>query len=146
MRRPHRSRQRVACRARSPLARAVPELVWHGGRYGLAALTTGEWLPASSMDDAWLSSAEASAGMALGGGRDRLTDQDLDRGVTLLDSREIDTVFLIGGNGTMSAGRAMAARAAQAGVPLRVAGVPKTIDNVPPDLQVDATAVRDLLG
>ena len=101
----------------------------HGGRYGLAALVTGDWLQPSDMDEDWLSTAEVSPGMALGGGRDRLSDEAFDRGVALLASREIHTVFLIGGNGTMAAGRVLFARASHAGIPLRVAGVPKTIDN-----------------
>src|SRR5215210_7766193 len=68
----------------------------HGGRYGLAALITGDWLAPSEMNEDWLSAAEVSPGMALGGGRDRLSDQAFDRGVALLGARGIDSVFLIG--------------------------------------------------
>ena len=120
----------------------------HGGRYGLAALKTGEWLLLSQMHPDWLSSVDASPGMALGGGRDRLDDQELDRAVALLAARGIDTLFLIGGNGTMAAGRELAARAAHGGVPLRTVGIPKTIDNDIPDTDVApgfASAARFLI-
>jgi 6-phosphofructokinase 1 len=100
-----------------------------GGRYGLAALLTGDWIPAASIDDDWISAAEWASGMALGGGRDRLGEQDLDRAIALLTSRGVHFLFLIGGNGTMAAGRVIAARAMQAGAALRIAGIPKTIDN-----------------
>ena len=108
----------------------------HGGRGGLAALTSGDWVSLSTVDDLWLAAIEASVGMALGGGRDRLGEPDLDAGVARLTSRAIDTVFLIGGNGTMAAGRALAARAAHVGARLRIIGVPKTIDNDIPHTDV----------
>jgi len=119
-----------------------------GGRYGLAALSTGDWLPLAAVDDKWLSSAEASPGMVLGGGRDRLDDVALGRAVASLASRNVDTLFLIGGNGTMAAGRAIAGHAAQAGVPLRTVCIPKTIDNDIPATDVCpgfASAARFLI-
>ena len=54
----------------------------------------------------------------------------------LLAARGVETLFLIGGNGTMAAGRGLAACAARAGVPLRIIGVPKTIDNDIPHTDV----------
>jgi 6-phosphofructokinase len=100
-----------------------------GGRRGLAALMTGDWVSLSEVDTAWLSAIEALPGMALGGARDRLSDQQLQEGVRRLETRGIEILFLIGGNGTMAAGRAVAAYAPGAGIHLRVLGVPKTIDN-----------------
>jgi 6-phosphofructokinase 1 len=100
-----------------------------GGRYGLAALRGGDWLELSAADAAWLTRIEHSAGMALGGGRDRLAEDDLDAAVERLAGRRVDRVFLIGGNGTMAAARLLAARAASAARTLSVIGVPKTIDN-----------------
>jgi ATP-dependent phosphofructokinase / diphosphate-dependent phosphofructokinase len=101
----------------------------YGGRYGLAALSTGDWLPLDPYGDDWLSTIEASPGMALGGGRDRPGEQDLRRAAALLASRSVGALFLIGGNGTMAAGRALHAAAEAAGIAARVVGVPKTIDN-----------------
>jgi ATP-dependent phosphofructokinase / diphosphate-dependent phosphofructokinase len=103
-----------------------------GGRYGLAGLLTDDWLrlAADGADrERWLRWIEATSGMALGGGRVRLSEQDLDSAVVRLVGLRVGIVFLIGGNGTMAAGRALAARADRAGTPLQVVAVPKTIDN-----------------
>jgi 6-phosphofructokinase len=100
-----------------------------GGRYGLAALRTADWIALSDAGGRSVSELGASAGMALGGGRDGLTDAQLDSGITLAAKRQVDALFLIGGNGTMAAGRALAARAAYAGRALRIVAIPKTIDN-----------------
>ena len=108
----------------------------YGGRYGLAALMNAEWMSLSDVSEGWLAAIEASPGMALGGGRDRLREWDLDAAVARMRSSAVDTMFLLGGNGTMAAARALWARAANAGVPLRVVGVPKTIDNDIPGTDV----------
>jgi 6-phosphofructokinase 1 len=96
-----------------------------GGRFGLRALGTGEWDRLDLDDEAWLQRLDTTPGMALGGGRDRLDSSQLASAARRLAGREIDTVFLIGGNGTMSAARALAS---VADAP-RVIAVPKTIDN-----------------
>ena len=101
----------------------------HGGRHGLAALVSGDWLALSRVPDEWLAGVERAPGMALGGGRNRLDDQDFDRAAALLRTRAVGIVFLIGGNGTMAAGRALRAAADRAGTRLRIVGIPKTIDN-----------------
>jgi 6-phosphofructokinase len=101
----------------------------HGGRHGLAALTIGNWIRLDGMSDAALSLLDQSPGMMLGGGRDRLDDRALERAMELLASRDVGTLFLIGGNGTMAAGRALGAASVRARNALRIVGVPKTIDN-----------------
>ena len=101
----------------------------HGGRHGLRALTGNDWMDLSACDATWLERIAGASGMALGGGRDRLDDSALSRAVDRLRSRGVGVLFLIGGNGTMAAGRVIAVHAAAAGVPLRIVGVPKTIDN-----------------
>jgi ATP-dependent phosphofructokinase / diphosphate-dependent phosphofructokinase len=112
--------------------RSVSPGVLFGGRYGLAGLLTDDRLTlAGDRADLehWLTRIEATSGMALGGGRVRLSEQDLDSAVVRLSAARVHVVFLIGGNGTMAAGRALAARADRAGTPLQVIAVPKTIDN-----------------
>jgi 6-phosphofructokinase 1 len=96
-----------------------------GGRFGLRALATGEWDRLDVENDAWLQRLDTTPGMALGGGRDRLDPSQLASVAGRLGSREIDVVFLIGGNGTMAAARALASGAHGP----RVIAVPKTIDN-----------------
>jgi ATP-dependent phosphofructokinase / diphosphate-dependent phosphofructokinase len=107
---------------------AVPDGALHGGRHGLRALITGDWHTLTDAGEDRLAAMEMSAGMALHGGRDRLTEADIDGALALLAARGVGTLFLIGGNGTMAAGRVLSARAA-ARVSLRVIGIPKTIDN-----------------
>ena len=68
-------------------------------------------------------------GSWLGGGRRATTPEDVDAIVTGLAERGVDGLCLVGGNGTMALLDAVARRAAERGVPLRTAGVPKTIDN-----------------
>lgn len=74
---------------------------------------------------------EVQAGAALGSGRTLLEDRDLACVLERLRAREVGIVIFIGGNGTMSAARKLSRAAAEARTtpPLRVIGVPKTIDN-----------------
>jgi 6-phosphofructokinase 1 len=95
-----------------------------------------EWLDLTNVDEAWLDALEASPGMALGGGRDRLSSADFEAAVARLAARAVEAVFLIGGNGTMAAGRALSAHAARAGGSLRVVCIPKTVDNDVPGTDV----------
>ena len=119
---------------------AAPGRVLYGGRYGMAALSTGDWLPLSAGTAAdlerWLVRVESRPGMALGGGRDRLPGVEAGAAFERLASAHIHTLFLIGGSGTMSAGRAVAQQAARFGMRLHVVGVPKTIDNDIPGTDV----------
>jgi 6-phosphofructokinase 1 len=107
-----------------------------GGHHALRALLTADWRALTDAGDDWLADLDVSPGMALGGGRDRLTEADIEHAVGLLAARGVDALFLIGGNGTMAAGRQIAAAAARARVPLRIIGVPKTIDNDIPHTDV----------
>jgi ATP-dependent phosphofructokinase / diphosphate-dependent phosphofructokinase len=109
-------------------ARAPGRLLF-GGHHGLRALVTTDWRPLSAEALPWLAGIETSPGAALGGGRDRLTDGELESAVRVLHSRQISTAFLIGGDGTMAAARELLARARRLGAAVRVIGVPKTVDN-----------------
>jgi hypothetical protein len=46
-----------------------------------------EWLDLTNVDEAWLDAVEASPGMALGGGRDRLSSADFEAAVARLAAR-----------------------------------------------------------
>jgi ATP-dependent phosphofructokinase / diphosphate-dependent phosphofructokinase len=115
---------------------SMPGSILSGGHHALRALLTADWRTLTDAGDDWLAALEDLPGMALGGGRDRLTDADLEHAVGLLASSGVETLFLIGGNGTMAAGRGLAGCAARARVPLRVIGVPKTVDNDIPHTEV----------
>jgi 6-phosphofructokinase len=114
----------------------MPGAVLHGGHHALRALLTENWRTVADAGEEWLADIETSPGMALGGGRDRLSDAELDTAVSVLRSRGVGTLFLIGGNGTMAAGRALSERAARSGGALRIVAVPKTIDNDIPQTDV----------
>ncbi|NEE00703.1 6-phosphofructokinase [Phytoactinopolyspora halotolerans] len=98
------------------LARGGPDALVAGRFHRL----TGAGLPAG---------AEAAGGSWLGGGRRTTTPADVDAIVTALAAQAVDGIAVIGGNGTMALLAAVADRAGERGVPLRVAGIPKTIDN-----------------
>jgi 6-phosphofructokinase len=105
-----------ACRA----ARAFESLL--GARYGLRGLESGDFVELEGCDDRRL---ESQAGAFLGSGRDSLADEALDAALAQLELRGASTLFLIGGNGSMKAARALSRR----GAALRVIAIPKTIDN-----------------
>ena len=113
-------------------SRLVPDAMLFGGSNGLGGLLSGDWRPLSC-DESWLSRIEGESGMALGGGRVRLREPELETAVMRLASQRIETLFLIGGNGTMAAGRALARAGGGA---VRVIGIPKTIDNDIPGTDV----------
>jgi ATP-dependent phosphofructokinase / diphosphate-dependent phosphofructokinase len=115
---------------------AMPDSVLSGGHHALRALLTGDWRTLTDAGDEWLAALDGTPGMALGGGRDRLSEADVEQAVGLLAARGVDALFLIGGNGTMAAARGIAGAAARARVPLRIIGVPKTIDNDIPHTEV----------
>jgi ATP-dependent phosphofructokinase / diphosphate-dependent phosphofructokinase len=115
---------------------SMPAGVLSGGHHGLRALLTTDWRTLTDAGDGWLAALDDTPGMALGGGRDRLSEPDVEHAVGLLAARGVETLFLIGGNGTMAAGRAIAGCAERARVPLRIIGVPKTIDNDIPHTDV----------
>lgn len=68
-------------------------------------------------------------GAALGSSRRRLTDSEYARVVDVLRAHGVEALVCIGGNGSMTVCARIGAAARAAGWPLRVAGVPKTIDN-----------------
>jgi ATP-dependent phosphofructokinase / diphosphate-dependent phosphofructokinase len=115
---------------------SMPGCALSGGHHGLRALLTGDWRTLTDAGAGWLAGLDDTPGMALGGGRDRLSEPDVEQAVGLLAAREVETLFLIGGNGTMAAGRGIAGCAVRAGVPLHIIGVPKTIDNDIPHTDV----------
>jgi 6-phosphofructokinase 1 len=112
--------------------RAIRQL-W-GARLGLQGLLAGDWvdltqLPATSMDR-----LREQPGAALGSSRYFLADTELDGLLAQLAARRIGAVFFIGGGGTMAAAHKLAGAVSKAiyrvqSEPLRVIGIPKTVDN-----------------
>ena len=96
---------------------SMPGCALSGGHHALRALLTADWRTLTDAGTDSLAAVEGSSGMALGGGRDRLNEAEMEQGIALLAARGVETLFLIGGNGTMAAGRGLAACAARARVP-----------------------------
>jgi len=71
----------------------------------------------------------ARTGSWLRGGRRAVTSDDLDAIVESLAGAGVTALALIGGNGTMAFLGAISGRAREIGAPLRVVGIPKTVDN-----------------
>lgn len=68
-------------------------------------------------------------GAALGSSRRRLADDEYARVIDVLRAHNVEAFVYIGGNGSMMVCTRVGAAGQAAGWPLRVAGVPKTIDN-----------------
>ncbi len=119
-----------------------------GGSRGLRA---GRWVPLLEAPPSWLTTAP---GAALGSGREPPNPSSTPALITNLARAGFDGLVLVGGNGTMALGAALQTAARVQGVPLAVAGVPKTIDNdlegtdhtpgYPSAASFVASAVRDL--
>lgn len=99
-----------------------------GLRGGPTGLVTGDLVP---IDMVGLT-LNPRGGSALSGGRKVMTLADIATTVEGLASAGIDVLILAGGNGTMTLLSEIAREARRSSVPLRVIGIPKTVDN---DLQ-----------
>ena len=105
-----------------------------GARHGLKGLVTGDWAELTQFQDRSSAPLATQPGAALGAGRDRLADEDLPAALAGLARQGVGAVFVLGGNGSMAAAHRLAEGARAAGYqadggPLRVVGVPKTVDN-----------------
>lgn len=94
---------------------------------GPDTLVAGTWTPLTEVQVS--TSQRLRGGSWLGGGRRRMSDEDVDSIVDRLADDGIEGLALIGGNGTMDLLRSVASRCARRGLPLAVVGIPKTIDN-----------------
>ncbi len=118
-----------------------------GARHGLGGLVSGDWVDLTATPAAQLARLAQQPAAALGGSRYRPTDAELTALMPRLLDAQIDALCLIGGNGTMAAVGKLAATAAAHAAPLRVIGIPKTIDNDLPGCDVTpgyASAARYL--
>ncbi len=130
--------------------RAAGAETW-GVPAGARGLAEGRRFPIAGPVPVWLA---AAPGAALGAGRGQIDAAGLVRVVADLRAHGFEGCLLSGGNGTMALGAALGAAAQAAGYPLRIVGVPKTIDNdmegtdhtpgFPSAASFVAGAVRDL--
>lgn len=105
-----------------------------GSHLGWQGLATGDWVELSDLSFDDLAILSLQPGAALGSGRYPLRDDQLDQVLAQLHKQRINAVIAIGGNGTMNAAQKLLIYADAVhyqvdGLPLRVVGVPKTVDN-----------------
>lgn len=105
-----------------------------GARWGLHGFAQHDWVELTEISADMLALLSRQPGAALGSGRYRLVDDEIPATLQTFHDNGIGIVFMIGGNGTMgAAGRLVDAAEHVAfrvdDLPLRVIGVPKTIDN-----------------
>src|SRR5439155_10415500 len=79
-----------------------------GARHGLRGLAEGRYVDLGGCDDRAL---EHQPGALLGAGRDPLTEETMETTLGHVERHDVEVLFLIGGNGSMKAASAIAARA-----------------------------------
>lgn len=98
----------------------------YGARHGLQGVAHADWVSLEGLDATTLNRLANQTGAALGSGRHLLHEAEIPGALTALFGHGIETLFLIGGNGTMTAAVHLAE---VSGGRLQVIGIPKTIDN-----------------
>lgn len=87
----------------------------------------------SAQDQRLLDRIQRTPSAALGTGRHKLNDDELDRTLEVMAARNVSAFVYIGGNDSADTAHRLGERAVSAGYALRVASVPKTIDNDLPE-------------
>ena len=101
----------------------------YGARSGVAGLSAGNVVELTSLPEKHLRELRISPGAALGSSRSCPSEEEYRAICEHLRRLDIGQALFLGGNGTMYGAQMLAARCREAGLPLRVIGVPKTVDN-----------------
>ncbi|MBA3276400.1 MAG: diphosphate--fructose-6-phosphate 1-phosphotransferase, partial [Chloroflexia bacterium] len=104
-----------------------------GARNGIEGLFEERFVSLHDQDPDLLGTIRITPSAALGTGRHKLQEGDLDRALDLMRQHGITAFVYIGGNDSADTACRLAIRAAETGQDLRVAAVPKTIDNDLPE-------------
>ncbi len=100
-----------------------------GARNGIEGLLQERFINLHDQAPATLAAIRNTPSAALGAGRHKLQDRDLDLALALMRRHNISILIYIGGNDSADTAHRLATRAAEIGQELFVAFVPKTIDN-----------------
>ena len=103
--------------------------VIYGAVHGLDGLLSGQLIDLSKQTKAQWSRIARTPGAALGSSRRKLTAEDIPMTVDAISKHDIRFWFTIGGNDSAETARRISVEARDAGMPLTVINVPKTIDN-----------------
>ena len=103
----------------------------YGARGGSAGLIAGDFINLSLLENTTLERLPATPASYIGTSRDHVRDQDYDRIIEVLVEQDIKALLFTGGNGSMDTCGKIARRIETRfpGKGIRVAGIPKTIDN-----------------
>jgi 6-phosphofructokinase 1 len=100
-----------------------------GAKSGIKGLLSGGDVDLTRLSATDLRLLRASPGAALGSSRAKSTDNDLKQLLEYLRRREVRDLLFLGGNGTMRGAEIVSRFCRESGYPVRVLGVPKTVDN-----------------
>lgn len=104
-----------------------------GMRNAIEGVLNERFIDLSAQDQGLLTRIQRTPSAALGTGRHKLSDDDLDRAIAVMAARDVSAFVYIGGNDSADTAHRLGERAAETGYALRVASVPKTIDNDLPE-------------
>ncbi|PRO65852.1 diphosphate--fructose-6-phosphate 1-phosphotransferase [Alkalicoccus urumqiensis] len=96
---------------------------------GYEGLATNQMKAMGEMQRETIERSRGEPGAVLGSGRYDFSPALQKQALAYLMERRIEALVFIGGNGTMSALHAVQHLAEEAGYPLKVIGIPKTVDN-----------------
>lgn len=101
-----------------------------GGLHGIEGTLEGNLCDLTHLSGRDIEVLKQTPSSALGTCRYKFSEEaDSQRLINVMDANNIDTMFYIGGNGSMSTVSTMATWAAEHGANKRFIGIPKTVDN-----------------
>ena len=101
----------------------------YGARNGTGGVLREELIPLEHLSEEHLSALLRTPGSAIGTSRDQMERKDYECMAEILMKHDIRYVLLNGGNGTMDACGKLYRVCQEKGYPIRVMGIPKTMDN-----------------
>lgn len=101
----------------------------YGARFGAHGLVNGDLLDLSGCTEAALQELAHAPASAIGCSRRHIEPAEYPRLIETLDARNVRYLLYTGGNGSMETALALHRAVCAAGSPVRVIGIPKTIDN-----------------
>lgn len=100
-----------------------------GVRFGVPGILNEDFVDLLAQPEPLLHRIAQSSASALGGSRYEVSDPDLQRVLQVFRRHEVAYFFYTGGNGSMGTARQLQEAADLENLPVKIIGIPKTIDN-----------------